>query len=185
MILGGGYLQPTGKRNARLRLEHQAGHKDYLLWKAKLLPQFFQGKPTMMRRVHPLTKRAYSYVRHQSNASPLLGKFRQWFYPEGVKHIPENLARFLRDEIAFAIWFYDNGHYYERDRCSYLYLGRISEEEAARARDAIMEKFHIASKVLDKGKKGRVLYFPHAESGKIQTILKQYYVPVMAYKIPS
>jgi hypothetical protein len=185
MILGDGYLQPTGNKNARLRLEHKADHKEYLLWKVKLLPHLFQGSPKIIKRVHPLTKKTYSYVRHQSNSSPALGKLRRLFYPKGVKHIPANLEKLIRDDIVFAIWFYDDGYYYGRDKCAYIYLGKVLKEEAEIAKDAIMKKFHITSQVLDKKTKGLVLYFPHSESEKIRTILKKYYVPVMKYKIPS
>jgi hypothetical protein len=184
MILGDGYLQPTGSKNARLRLEHKADHKAYLQWKTGLLPNLFQGKPTLLARIHPKTKMMYYYVRQQSNASPVLGKLRKIFYPNGRKKIPNNLKQFLRDDIAFAIWFYDDGYYYRRDRCSYLYLGKISEDEARVARDAISAKFGIQSKALDKKNKGFALYFSRIESEKIKTIVEKHIVPVMAYKIP-
>ncbi len=185
MVLGDAYLQPTGKRNARLRLEQRADHKEYLVWKAHILPQLFQGKPTFLDRVHPVTKRTYHYVRWQSHASPVLGRFRNLNYPNGKKRIPENLQTFLRDDIAFAVWFYDDGYYYPRDRCSYLYLGRVSRREAEIARDAVQEKFGPKSTVLDKNHKGFALYFSREESKKIKSIVEQYRVPVMAYKIPT
>ncbi|MBI4086019.1 MAG: hypothetical protein HY433_02125 [Candidatus Liptonbacteria bacterium] len=184
MILGDAYLQPTGKKNARLRLEHRADHKDYLIWKAGLLPNLFQGKPVFLDRVHPKTKMTYHYVRQQSNASPVLGKIRTIFYPNGRKMIPNNLEKFLRDTIAFAIWFYDDGYYYRRDRCSYLYLGRVSKPEAEIARSAIEKKFGIKSVLNDKKNKGFALYFSRMESEKIKEALQKYDVPVMAYKIP-
>lgn len=184
MILGDGYLQSTGKRNARLRLEHKAQAKDYLIWKAKLLPQFFQGKPKFIERRHPITQKTYQYVRWQSNSSPLFGKLKKLFYPDGKKHIPENLEKLLRDDISFAIWFYDDGYYYNRDKCSYLYLGKISMKEAEIAQKAIEQRFGISSKILNKKNKGFSLYFSRDESRKIKLILEKYYVPVMAYKIP-
>jgi hypothetical protein len=184
MILGDGYLQPTGKRNARLRLEQRADHKDYLIWKANLLPQLFQGKPILFERVHPITKRTYRYVRWQSNTSPVLGKFRKLFYPDGKKKIPENLKKFLRDDIALAIWFYDDGYYYPRDGCSYLYLGKVNYRETEVARDTIQEKFGVRSTVLDKKNKGFALYFSREEGRKIKLIVERHYVKVMAYKIP-
>ena len=184
MILGDGYLQPTGIKNARLRLEHKAGHVDYLKWKINLLPHLFQGSPKILERIHPLTKRKYQYARQQSQASPFLGKLRSLFYPDGKKHIPENLAKFLRDKIAFAVWFYDDGYYYTRDKCSYLYLGRISHYEAEIVKEAIYNKFVLISKILDKKNKGFVLYFSPSENKKIKLILEKYYVPIMAYKIP-
>lgn len=185
MILGDGYLQPTGEHNARLRLEQKADHKEYLERKAILLPQLFQGKTTMLERVHPLTKKTYRYARQQSNSSPILGKLRKLFYPNGKKHIPENLATLLRDDIALAIWFYDDGYFYPRDKCSYIYLGRVTRLEAEIARSAIKERFGIDNRVLDKKNKGFALYFSREESKKIRSIVEKFRVPVMAYKIPT
>ncbi len=185
MILGDGYLQKTGKRNARLRLEHREDHYDYLIWKTKLLPNLFQGKPKFVQRIHPLTKKIYRYVRHQSNSSPYLGKLRRLFYQEGKKIIPENLEKLLRDDISFAIWYYDDGYYYKRDQCFYLYLGKVKRKEADIASLALKKKFDLYSRVLDKKNKGFVLYFPSTEKEKIKKILEKYYLPVMVYKIPS
>lgn len=184
MILGDGYLQPTGAKNARLRLEHKADHNDYLKWKVGLLPKLFQGSPKILERIHPLTKKKYRYARQQSHASPFLGKLRKLFYSDGKKHIPENLEKFLRDDIAFAVWFYDDGYYYARDKCSYLYLGRISYFEAEIVKKAIYKKFALINKILDKKKKGFAIYFSPSENKKIKLILEKYYVPIMAYKIP-
>src|SRR3989344_8577741 len=90
-VLGDAFLQKTGARNARLRFEHGAKQKKYLLWKVKALTRFFQGKPTHLSRVHPKTKATYEYWRAQSNATPELGKLRVVFYPKGKKQIPANI----------------------------------------------------------------------------------------------
>lgn len=183
MVLGDGYLQKTGKINARLRLEHRASHKDYLVWKAKLLPELFQGRPTMLERMHPITKRTYRYARQQSNSSPILGKMRQTFYPDGKKHIPENLAKLMRSDIALAIWYFDDGYYYSRDKCSYIYLGKVSRRESEIAREAV-RLFGLESRILDKKDKGFVLYFSPSESIKLKLVLRKHVVPVMTYKLP-
>jgi len=183
MILGDGYLQKTGKKNARLRLEHRADHKDYLSWKTKLLPELFQGSPTFLSRKHPLTQKTYNYVRHQSNSSSLLGEYQRIFYPNDKKQIPKNLGKFLKSDIALAIWYFDDGYYYSRDNCAYIYLGKVSREEAIIASQSIKESFNLDNRILDKKKKGFVLYFPAKELNRLKTIVEKYTVPVMAYKI--
>lgn len=183
MILGDGYLQKTGQKNARLRLEHRADHKDYLIWKTKLLPELFQGQPTFLKRKHPITKKIYSYVRHQSNSTPVLGRLRKVFYPEEKKKIPDNLIKFLKSDIALAIWYFDDGYYYPRDNCAYIYLGRVSRREAEVARDALLKCYDLVTRILDKKQKGFVLYFSPSELKKLKTTVEKYVVPVMAYKI--
>lgn len=185
MVLGDAYIQKTGEQNARLRLEHQADHSEYLIWKTRLLPQLFQGKPVFLRRIHPETHRMYFYVRQQSNASPLLGKIRKVFYPDGKKEIPESLGKWLRSDIGFAIWFYDDGYFYVRDRSLYLYLGTVSEREAKIVQATLRKNFDLRNTIADKGKKGFAIYFPVSERTKIAAILSKYRVPVMAYKIPD
>ena len=92
-ILGDAYLQKTGKKNARLRLEHGYKQKEYLFWKVEKLNKLFQGKPKYIERIHPITKKTYCYWRHQSQTTPYLGRLRGIFYPEGKKKIPKDLKR--------------------------------------------------------------------------------------------
>ena len=184
MVLGDAYLQKTGEKNARLRLEHRADHSQYLTWKAQLLPQLFQGKPVFSHRIHPRTKSTYFYVRQQSNASPYLGKMLQLFYADGKKKIPQSLNKWLQLDIGFAVWFYDDGCYSLRDRSLYLYLGTVSRSEAEIARATLQKNFDLQNTIADKKGKGFALYFPASERNKVRKILLKHPVPVMAYKIP-
>lgn len=181
-ILGDGYLQKTGKKNARLRLEHGAKQKEYLFWKVKNLEQFFQGKPTYIERVHPLSKQTYKYWRHQSQSMPYLGKLRMLFYPDGKKSIPKDIGRFLTPR-SIAVWYMDDGYYYKRDRCSYIYVGNVSRQEAECAKDEIVKKFHLQVRVLAK-KKGFALYFPPSEVLKLKALIKDYVLDQFNYKLP-
>ena len=185
MVLGDAYLQKTGARNARLRLEHRADHSEYLVWKTRLLPKLFQGNPVFLKRIHPDTGRTYSYVRQQSNSSPYLGKIQRLFYSDGRKKIPDTLEKWLKSDIGFAIWFYDDGYYYVRDRSLYLYLGTVSRGEAEIASKTLRANFNLETTIADKGKKGFALYFPSRERDKVRKLLSKYPVPVMAYKIPQ
>jgi len=184
MILGDGFIQSTSRKNARLRLEHRADHKDYLIWKANILSGLFQGQPKFIQRKHPITRKIYSYVRQQSNSSPILGEFRKIFYPNGKKIIPDNLHKLLKTGLALTIWYLDDGYYYPRDKCAYIYLGRTSRREAEIASKTIAEKFGLENKVLDKKNKGFVIYFPRRVLNKLSAIAGRYKIPeVMLYKL--
>lgn len=185
IILGDGYLQKTGSRNARLRLEHRLDHKDYLVWKTKILPELFQGRPTLINRIHPKTQKTYKYARFQSNSSPILGKLRKLFYPQDKKVIPDNLSKIVKSDIALAVWYMDDGYYYPRDKCAYIYLGIVSGKEARIASDVIANTFNVPNRILDKKKKGFVIYFSPSNAKILKEKIKKYIVPVMAYKIPS
>lgn len=183
-ILGDAFLQKTGARNARLRFEQGGKQKEYLLWKMKAFPRLFQGRPSHLTRLHPRTNARYEYWRAQSNATPELGEWRAAFYPEGKKRIPEDIAEFITDPLALAVWYMDDGYYYPKDKNSFLYLGRVSREEAAYARDAIVRNFGLAPRVYDKKNKGFALYFSVAETKKLHDVIRQYMVlPLFAYKL--
>jgi len=182
-VLGDAFLQKTGAKNARLRLEHSEKQKQYLLWKVGLFPRLFQGKPTYMTRVHPKTGSTYAYFRAQSNASPELGAWRNVFYQNGQKKIPDTLGKILTEPITLAVWYMDDGYYYAKDRNSYLCLGRVSRREAVAAQHAILNNFGIRARVYDKKTKGFALYFSVAETKKMHKLIGTHMLPELAYKL--
>jgi len=182
-ILGDGYLQKTGEKNARLRLEHGYKQREYLLWKIEKLKPIFQGKPVYLERIHPLTKKIYKYWRHQSQSTPYLGKLRKIFYPNGKKKIPDNFEKYINPQML-AVWYMDDGYYYQRDKCSYLYLGNVSKEGANIVASAILKRFGIQTKVKQK-KKGFAIYFPHSQIEKLKLLIKGYIINYFNYKLPS
>jgi len=183
-ILGDAFLQKTGERNARLRLEQGAKQKSYLLWKVRNLSQLFQGKPKYLERIHPITRRTYEYWRHQSQSMPELGALRRIFYPGGRKAIPENLEDFLRSPMVFAVWYMDDGYYYPRDRVSYLYLGNVTRSEAEIASRALKMRYNLYGRVLAK-KKGFAIYFSPSETKKLSSLIRGYMIDQFRYKLPS
>ncbi len=184
IILGDAYLQKTGKQNSRLRLEHGLRQKNYLLWKVNSLKCLFNGKPKYLQRIHPITNKTYSYVRHQSNSSRLLGKLREKFYKNGTKIIPKDLREILVSPLSLAVWFMDDGYYYLRDKCGYLYLGNVSGKEVIIVKEALLQNFSLKVKVLRK-KKGFAIYFPPPEMIKLGKIIGPYLLEDLKYKIPS
>jgi len=185
MILGDAYLQKTGKRNARIRLEHSEKQRDYLLWKGSQFPEFFQGKPRRIERFNPVYKKKYVYFRWQSNASPQIGKFRQIFYQKGKKIIPEELPKFLKDPLSLAIWFMDDGYFYRRDKIAYLYLPKYSQEEVGRLLATLKSNFSLEAKVKSKKRGNLVLIFSVQKTKKLISLIKPFIIPSMKYKISS
>ena len=183
LVLGDGYLQKTGEYNARLRLEHGLKQKDYLLWKVKQLPRLFSGDVKYLSRVHPLSGRTYHYCRHQSIATPYLGNLRRLFYSDSKKIIPKELVQLLRSPLSLAIWYMDDGYYYRRDGCAYLYLGNVSRREAMIVCKLLKSNFGLMTKPLVK-KRGYAIYFPRREIGKLKNIIADHLLPGFNYKIP-
>lgn len=185
-VLGDGYLQKTGAKNARLRLEHSIKQKDYLLWKVvQINKRLFRGKPSHLTRTHPHSRKVYRYVRYQSNSTPILGKLREKFYQDGQKIIPEELSRLLTQTLGLAVWYMDDGFYYPRDKCAYLYLGKVSQSEAMIAKNTLEENFGLQCRILNKREKGYALYFSPQQTRKLKSIIVEHVLPEMKYKLPT
>ncbi len=182
-ILGDGFLQKTGEKNARLRLEHSLKQKDYVFWKGSIFGRLFQGKPNYLDRVHPKTRATYSYCRWQSDATPVLGKWRKYFYPNGKKIIPNDIGNFLTEPITLAVWYMDDGYFNKIDRNSYIYLGRITRDEVDILQKAIRKNFEIEATIYDKKNKGFALFFGALETKKLQTLIRPFIVPSLQYKL--
>jgi hypothetical protein len=182
-ILGDGYVQKTGENNSRLRLEHGEKQKEYVLWKGKQFPKLFNGAPKQITREHPGTKKTYTYWRWQSNSTPELGVWHAQFYPEGKKRIPDTLAKMIRDSLALAVWYMDDGYYSQIQKHSFLYLGRVSRHEADITARAIKANFALNVRVYDKKNKGFALFFPVEETKKLHALISGDMLPVFKYKL--
>lgn len=182
-ILGDGYLQTTGAKNARIRLEHSAKQKDYLFWKWQQLGNLFSKEPQKMVRFNPVFGKKYEYFRCQSNSTPTLGKLRSVFYDSKIKIIPKNLAEYLTP-LSLAVWFMDDGYYYHRDKVAYLYLPDYAEEDIETLEEVLKELFALEPRFCrKKGKKGGNFYFPVNETQKLFSIIAPYIIESMRYKI--
>ena len=182
-ILGDGFLQKTGEKNARLRLEHSHKQKDYVLWKGNIFGRLFQGKPSFLERINTKSKKEYQYSRWQSSATPAFGKWRKYFYENGKKTIPKNIENFLVHPITLAVWYMDDGYFYKKDRNSLIYLGKISRSEGELLQKAVSKNFGIESKLYDKKNKGFALFFGVEETKKLHKIVKPFIIESFKYKI--
>lgn len=183
MILGDAYLQKTGKQNARLRLEHGISQEEYLKWKVNILKNYFQSKIQFLERTNPIWKRTYNYVRIQSESSPEFGKLQRLFYKESKKVIPETIISLFKSPLSLAIWFMDDGYYYQRDKISYIYIPNFDEESIKFLLNGLKVNFNLLPKLKYK-KNGLVLIFNVSETQKLVDLIKQFIIPSMRYKIP-
>jgi hypothetical protein len=186
-VLGDGYIQKTGEKNSRLRLEHSFKQKNYLLWKTRELSTLFLGRPKFLSRIHPISGKRYEYARHQSNSSPFLGKLRKVFYPNGRKAIPSDLGKFIRHPLSLAVWYMDDGYYSrkEDDKTAYLYLGKVTEREAKTVQKTLEENFSLKTSVVDKKLKGMALRFFAEDSRRLADLIKPYILSEFFYKLPD
>lgn len=180
-VLGDGYLQKTGKKNARLKIEHSEKQKEYIFWKYNKLINMAQDKPKLIKRFNQRFKKEYSYYRFQTHSSPILGKYKSWFYDEnGRKKVPKNIKNILKYPLVLAVWYMDDGYLDKKNHTAEIYLPKYSEKDVFRLKKTIEELYSI--KVLIKYKKG----FPVIvikDLKKFFSVIRDYIVDSMRYKI--
>lgn len=182
-VLGDGFLQATGKRNARLRLEHSLKQKAYIEWKWDELKRYMQDRPKRLDRFNPVWKKQYQYLRCQSHSSPQFGKLRELFYGSTGKKIPETIAKLLRAPLTLAVWFMDDGYYYGRDRTAYLYLSPLATSDIQWLLDALASNFNLHPKVERKKTGALNLKFSAAETKLLLNLIAPHVISSMRYKI--
>lgn len=181
-ILGDGFLQKTGKNNARLRLEHGLKQKEYLIWKCQILANFFQSKPMFLERKNPIFDKTYQYIRAQSYSGPEFGKLYRLFYKNGRKIIPNQIQKLLKDPLALAVWFMDDGYYYPRDKMSYIYLPKYDQGSLKNLLLVLSENFNLSPKLKIKKRGEYVLVFSVFETEKLLQLIRGFLIPSMVYK---
>lgn len=185
VVWGDGYLQPTGVKNARLRIEHSLKQKEYAEWIYKELKNLFAHAPHSLQRVHPFTKRTYEYVRLQSHSSPWFGKLRKIFYENGKKRIPNEISRFLSSPLTLAVWYMDDGYYYQKDKSAHIYLPKYSANELMRLINAIERRFAFRAKYYCRpDRRACHLTINGDDLRRFAQIIRPYMIAGMQYKIP-
>lgn len=183
LILGDGYLQATGKNNARLRLEHGSKQKDYIEWKYEVLKNFMQSKPKALIRRNPVWQRTYKYYRCQTHATPYLGKLRRLFYDGCQKVIPENIESLFKTPVSLAVWYMDDGSLYPRDKTAEMYLPCYQEGCLQRLTKALKVNFGLDPTIKIKKGKYPTYYFNVPQTTKLIKIISPYIVPSLEYKV--
>ena len=186
LALGDGYLQKTGRFNARVRLEHSEKQREYVWWLRERLATVFASKPTRLSRIHPKTGKTYYYLRLQSNSSPWLGKLRVQFYDlSGKKRVPQQISSFLSSPLSLAVWYMDDGYYYARDKSAHFYLPQYPEADARRLIGALQANFSLAPSLYCRpDRRSCQLTLTGDNLRRLTKIINPYLIPSMRYKLP-
>jgi len=107
-VLGDGSLIPNWSRtNYRLRIRHSIKQQEYLLWKYRILKDWVLSVPKLYAKTKSLS---FTTISH-----PELTAIAKIFYRKNRKVVPKEIASFLQDPLALAIWFMDDGNAIKRN----------------------------------------------------------------------
>ncbi len=181
MLLGDCCLEKRWK-NARLRIEHGLGQKDYLMWKYKEFQKLATSKPRIVSSFHRKTKKAYRRWHFSTFSFPELNSYQTKFYAEKRKRVPRDILKLLKSPLSLAVWFMDDG--YKRNDCNALRINtdcfRMREQKLLQ--QCLKDNFGIKTKLHRKGKSWNI-YIPSEETEKFCKIIKPYVVSELRYKI--
>ncbi len=184
LILGDGYLQKTGQKNARLRLEHSHKQENYINWKFEELKNLFSSRPKRIERLHPISKKKYIYYRLQSNSSSLIGKLQGMFYQHNKRVIPEKISNLLKSPLTLAVWYMDDGYYYKRDKSAHIYLPKYQPAELELLRRTLASNFGIKTKFYCRpDKKSCQINIIGEEKEKFFSLISPHIIKSLRYKI--
>lgn len=181
-VLGDGCVEKNGN-HARLRIGHGLSQYAYVEWKFSMLgaiaahpPRFVEGS------IHPKTGIRHPRIEFHTYSLPELDVYRNKFYINGKKQVPEDISNLLTQPLSLALWFMDDG--YKRNDCNAL---RISTDSFFESGQLLLQKcleknFSIRTRVHRKGKYLN-LYIPSGEAKRFCALVAPYIIPSLEYKI--
>lgn len=157
-------------------MAHGIQQLDYLKWKESYLRRFSTGIKIADRLPDKRTGNIYTSCYFYMKAHPVFLKFRNLFYPEGIKIIPKEIKSIL-SPLSLAIWYMDDG--YKNKSGNYIATNSYSEKDLSTIQTILYTKFNIKSNIHH----GNRLYIPKSQD--FEKLISAHIIDSMKYKIVS
>ena len=95
-------IENSSKSSYRLQFEQSQKQREYLFWKYETFKNFMLSKPRYLARTNSWKIRTVSH--------PDFSEIRKRFYSGRKKVLPADIS-FLKDPVALAVWYMDDGSY--------------------------------------------------------------------------
>ena len=181
LLLGDGHLETqNGGRTYRLKVEHGAAQREYLMW----LANEFQGwllSGWYEKRKESKTVYGFTTVSH-----PAFRFYGAQFYHNDKKRIPPLIKRLL-SSLSLAIWFLDDGSAKSSKHKSLVIHSLGYNRKDLVLMQEALSRLGIES-FLHKQRKGSFrMYFPRQSSRIIANAVRPilHDVPSLAYKVDN
>jgi hypothetical protein len=182
-MLGDGCLEPTG---GHARYKETAGNREYLRWKAAILAEQFQIRFSEDDYKSKQTGRTYRRHRLATLAHPVLGEWRQNWYPEGKKAVYRPDVEAFLDSFALAVWFYDDGHIVRsvKSYCAYLYTLAFPADDVNWLATLLVSRFGIDCYKANVGKYSGIRVRREGRD-RLLDLIRAHPAPGMDYKLEA
>jgi len=181
-LLGDAHLESRYKLgSATLRIEHSYKQKEYVDWLYSEFKKWVRTSPRKRTR-WSWDKKQDKYL-FMTYWHKILGEFREMFYRNGRKIIPEDLEFYLTP-LSLAVWFMDDGSIKSRKhKGMFLNTQAFSLSDVKRLQRILKNKFLIES-ATKKDKNGLQIYIPGKNAENFIGLIRSYIISSMEYKIP-
>src|SRR3989344_2641712 len=177
-ILGDGSLEPNWSHtNYKLTVSQNIVQKDYVDWKYNIFKDWVLTEPTFNKINNSFRFRTISHRE--------ITGFRNEFYVNGKKVIPENISNYLNNPLVLAVWFMDDGNRVKYK--NYLVGYHINSQSFTYEENIILARilnlnFNIKCKIQRNHGYFR-LYIGARDRDKFKNIVSEFIIPSMKYKL--
>ena len=180
-ILGDGHLEQNGK-GVRLKVDHGMTQQDYVLWKYKIFKNFVPSEPRIIYSFHKKMQKNYERLHFATYSNIIFREWRDLFYRNKIKIIPQNINEILVSPMSLAVWMMDDG--YKRNDCNALRINTdlFSLGEQELLVDCLKENFGISTTIHKKGKTFNI-YVPEKSSRNFCNLIRPYIIDSLLYKV--
>ena len=182
-LLGDAHLESRYKLGcATLRIEHSYKQKEYVDWLHNEFKKWVRTSPRKKTR-WSWGKKQDKYI-FMTYGHKILGEFREIFYKNRKKIIPENLEYYLTP-LSLAIWYMDDGSIKSnKHRGMFLNTQAFNVLDVEKLQKILEKKFSTKT-VTRKDKNGLQIYILGKSAENFMRLIRSYIIPSMEYKIPK
>ena len=175
-LLGDGSIARHGHHH-RLFVKHKAAHRALVEWKHNVFRDF--TTMPLHEFEQRLAGRVYPAVQFVTRTHPIFSTWRERFYRERRKVVPEDIADLLAAP-AVAVWLMDDGTA-ERAGVTF-HTNSFTEEEVVRLAGALSERHGLRTSLMwNKG--ARVVYVHGSSVAELRALVAPHLLPELTYKV--
>jgi DNA polymerase III gamma/tau subunit len=181
MLLGDASISKT-KHYARMRITNGEKQKEYLKYKRSLFSNMINTDTQYVKEKSGYCDNNVYYINTYANEDFL--EFRNMFYPDDIKIIPDDMSLFTWVSMAFLIM--DDGSYHKKTEAYTLSSHAFSKKQNEQFLDFLTRKYGITGTIIcDKRKNLYYISFHKKSTDLIASHINIYMHKNMEYKLPD
>lgn len=181
-MLGDGCItgnQNGKQKNYRLKIGHSVKQKDLVFWKYEILKNFVLSPPS-----YRLENNSWGF---RTISHPEITQIKNIFYRDKKKILPQNIENILKDKLALAVWYMDDGCRWISngiERGLILNTQNFNPDEIQKLVELFIELYEIEPKVHKDHNRYR-LHIRVKDQYEFSDLFKEHIVDTLKYKLPK